>query len=103
MFRRSGGDLEAQSSPGSSRDGSRLKDGPPRYDKYIKSLDASKQRPELAEELFWYQELGPSSSYNLEFFSQDKKYRHKNFGDCRTEFQRLLGLASKTSASVQLW
>ena len=95
-------DIEAQRKPGSPDDFRRLKNEPPRYDRYIKSLDALKQRPELSEELFWYQELGSLGANKLEFqFSKDKKSR---FQACRTELQRVLGEASKTStASLQIW
>lgn len=92
-------DVEAQTSPGSSRDSGRLKKGLRRYEKDLKNLDVRKYMPALSEELFWYQEFGSPISAGSFQFSESA-----SFEDCRMNLRQMLDAASKSSsASLQLW
>jgi hypothetical protein len=98
MFDRLGQDLEAQSSPGSLRDGGRLRNRVPRYEKDLKALKRRKDR-ELLEGLFWYQEFGSPNSTTRFGFVEDVTFGESlvNFGRC------LIDGRKSSAASLQLW
>jgi hypothetical protein len=101
MFKRSQRDLEAQNSPGSSRDGGRLRNRVSHYQKDLRTL-AKKKIPELTdllEGLFWYQEFGSTTSSTSFDFA-----KHTSFRGSLTDLAQSLAEAGKSSTtSVQLW
>ena len=101
MFERSEQDLEAQNSPGSSRDGGRLRNRVSHYQKDLRTLAKKKntELTDLLEGLFWYQEFGSTiSSTGFDFA------KHTTFRGSLADLARSLAEAGKSSTtSVQLW
>jgi hypothetical protein len=101
MFERFKHDLEAQSSPGSSRDGGRLKSRVPRYEKDLRILERKKNQDLalLLEELFWFQDFGlPTSSTSFRF-AENTTFR----GSLIDLGHSLEESGKSPGASLQLW
>lgn len=98
MFQQVRQDLEAQSSPGSTRDGGHLRSRVPRYQKDLKALEGNKHL-DLSEGLFWYQDFGSPHSTTSFGFAEDT-----TFGESLINLGRALKDARKASMpTLQLW